>query len=130
MRLDAGNLATLHSVGGDAFVRQIVSLFLNDAPERAERMKCAVAAGDGAAIERAAHSIRGSCGAFGANDLTNLCREVECLVRDGRVAEAGAQVDTIVREVQEVCTALSAHVGLGSDASPIENASTRVDPLS
>jgi len=121
MRVDQGSLATLRQVGGDAFVRQIVSLFVNDAPERAERMKCAAAAGDGEAIERAAHSIRGSCGAFGANDLTHLCREVERLVRDGHVGEAGTQVDAIVREVRELCSALGAHVGLGSAGPPLEN---------
>ncbi|MCI0433252.1 MAG: Hpt domain-containing protein [Gemmatimonadetes bacterium] len=110
MAVDVSSLATLRAVGGQSFVQQIATLFMNDAPKRAERMHKGAIAGDMEAVERGAHSIRGSCGAFGADHLTELCRHVEGLVRSGQLNQIVKEVSAVVVEVDAVCTALREHL--------------------
>ncbi|MDY7578225.1 Hpt domain-containing protein [Herbaspirillum sp. RTI4] len=64
----------------DAF-RHISGIYLETAPPMHERLQKAVLANDRVAIAHAAHSLRGSTSLIGANQLSQLLRDMERLAR-------------------------------------------------
>ena len=49
------------------FLREIITIFLEDTPQRMDEMQAALAASDAPAYSRAAHSIKGSAANLGAD---------------------------------------------------------------
>ena len=55
----------------------VVRLFLEHAPKQIERIRVAVESADSAAMREAAHLLKGSCVAFGAPQMADVCRALE-----------------------------------------------------
>jgi HPt (histidine-containing phosphotransfer) domain-containing protein len=98
----------LEMVGGDLDVlREIVDLFLEDAPVRRAALREALAAGDLNATYRAAHTLKGSAGNFGVAAITEAAVTVERHAREGDLAAARAasavleaHIDLLVNELR------------------------------
>lgn len=71
---------------GGAFLRELVEIFLHDTPERMGEIGAALAAGDAPVLTRAAHSIKGSAGNFGAEQLAAISRAIETHAKAGDLA--------------------------------------------
>ncbi len=87
--LDPARLVELKQLdaGGDPSVTaEIVSTYLRLAPESIDEMRRAVRDDDAAALERAAHRLRGSSANIGARHMAELCARVERGARDGAVS--------------------------------------------
>ena len=97
--IDAAAFANLlEMTGGDLeFVDDLVDTYLEEGVSLIERMRTAVAAGDGGTDEllRAAHSLKSSSLNVGALALGEQCRSLEAEARGGPVADAGPRVDAI-----------------------------------
>ena len=111
--LDPKALADLQaSAPGDGaeLLREILELFVRDAPDRLAALRQASATGDAAAVRRIAHVLRGESGYVGARRLRALCEQVEVeaehrTVRSALLAELEVELD-------RVCQALaSLHPG-------------------
>jgi len=78
-RIDAQVVARLHELETDVpgLVADVVSTFLRETPDRIERITAAYDVGDFGALEAAAHGLKGSAGAVGAQRLARLCAEIE-----------------------------------------------------
>jgi signal transduction histidine kinase/CheY-like chemotaxis protein/HPt (histidine-containing phosphotransfer) domain-containing protein len=55
----------------------VVRLFLEHAPKQIERIRVAAESADSAAVREAAHLLKGSCIAFGAPKMADVCRALE-----------------------------------------------------
>ena len=88
----------------------MIELFLNDTPARFAEMDDALKAGQQQDFVRAVHSIKGASSNFGADDLHNLCAEVETMGRAGKMTETGDKVRAIHEEFDRVRAALLAEV--------------------
>jgi signal transduction histidine kinase/DNA-binding response OmpR family regulator/HPt (histidine-containing phosphotransfer) domain-containing protein len=64
-----------------AFAREVAGAYLDGATEALERMEAATEAGDGAALEREAHGLKGSSRTVGAQGMGQLCEEIERLAK-------------------------------------------------
>ena len=74
--------AALERIGGDRqLLREIAALFLQEYPELLETMRNALAAGDAKALERAAHSLKGSASNFGAYACVEAALDLERMAR-------------------------------------------------
>lgn len=85
--LDPVAIAGLRSVAegdGGAFFRELVDIFLTDTPKRFVELEQALAAGDFATARRAAHSVKGSAGNFGAAALVRAAFRAESEAKAGR----------------------------------------------
>ncbi len=86
-------------------VADLTSAFLEDATDRIGKLRDALAAGDEAKARKAAHSLKGMCGAIGANHMSALSSQLEH-------AEPGAvdaaRVSGLEREFARVRLALAA----------------------
>ena len=83
---------------------ELITAFLQDAVDRLGKLRGAVEAGDEIAARKAAHSLKGMCGAIGAHHLSTLSSEVEHAVA-GTIDIA--RIDAVEREFQRVQEALS-----------------------
>ena len=61
--------------------------------------------GGGAALERAAHKLRGSAGNVGAHGVASLCEELETVGRSGGCAASG-QTERLRAELDRACRTL------------------------
>ena len=103
-------LKSLQSEGDDGFLKEMIELFLADTPERFNEMETALQAGQQQDFVRAVHSIKGASSNFGADDLHDLCAEVEGMGRAGKMTETADKVRAIHGEFDRVRAALLAEV--------------------
>jgi len=76
---------------------ELVRIFIDDVPSRIREMQSAFARDDWAALERAAHTLKGSAGVMSGKRLMTAARDLEEVVRSERrerVAELMANVAT------------------------------------
>ena len=93
---------------GESVVRELVDLFLVDAPTSLASLRIALDAGEPETLARAAHRLRGSVSSFGAEVLTGLCARAEELGWAGDLSQAALLLPLIVEEYARVEEALRA----------------------
>lgn len=100
----------LEMTGGDEeFLAEMIDTFLADGQTLLAEMKtAAAAAGDAAALRRAAHTLKSNSRTFGATALGDLCQEIEERAAAGNVDDAGELVGRVESDYPAVVAALSA----------------------
>jgi two-component system, sensor histidine kinase and response regulator len=79
----------LERLGGDEdLLREIAGLFLEDTQHLLSEIRQAVAAGDAGGLQRAAHTLKGSVGNFGAERVFQAAYRLEMAGRSGNLAGA------------------------------------------
>ena len=81
-------------------IRALVTVFLSDNPSLLGKIERALSAGDAAELERAAHTIKGALGVFGAEPARARAERMERMGRDGAVRDAAPELDELSSEVQ------------------------------
>lgn len=102
----------LARAGGDTdLLKELATLFLTDGPKHLSEVKAALRRGDGPTLTRAAHTIKGAAGVFGAAAVTQAASELEKLglVDDLGSAERGC-VD-LEAALTRLLDALTAFIG-------------------
>jgi PAS domain S-box-containing protein len=111
--LDGAALETLAaSLGGDgegwAAVRELLGAFLGDAPTEIATLHSAVERDDAEEARRLAHNLKSNSATFGAQTLSELCRKLEALGRQGGLNGAPALLERAEGEWERVREALEA----------------------
>ena len=83
--MDPDALARLERFGGLKLLREMIALYLENAPERLAAAEAGVASGDVASTENALHSLKSSSAQLGALRLSRLCEEGETIARSGKL---------------------------------------------
>ena len=89
--VDAAILQALRNGPGEAdpvSFDELLQTFLKDATQLLAATSRAAKAGDRAALERAAHTLKSKGAAFGAVRLSQLCQELEQIGKQGNLGEA------------------------------------------
>lgn len=97
--IDPVALDNLRALGDEAFLQEIIDIFLTDTPKRVDELRQATVSGDQATFVRAAHSIKGSASNLGAEQLRAIAATLEAGATDGIPADAAARIqemDTIL----------------------------------
>jgi HPt (histidine-containing phosphotransfer) domain-containing protein len=81
---------------------RIVDAFLIGTPAHEQRLADAVTAHDADAVRQEAHSLKGAAGNVGASELTDRCLGLEELGRSGELEAAGAALDGVRVELDQV----------------------------
>ena len=92
--------------GNDSFLRELIGMFLADTPKQLAAIESGLASGDLATLTRAAHSVKGSSGHFGALALRTLSEKIEHLGAAGKTAEISALLPDYKAEYARVQAAL------------------------
>ncbi len=95
--------AALARVDGDReLLKEIAGLFLEECPGSLEAVRAAVAAGDPAALQRAAHSLKGAVSNFGERTAHKAALRLEDM---GRAGDLAGSADAL-RELEEALARL------------------------
>ena len=76
--------------GNRRLLRDLARLFMADYPKQLAEIKAAIQLGDAEQLRRAAHTLKGSVGNFGAKRAIEAARELEMLGKSGDVQSAPA----------------------------------------
>jgi histidine phosphotransfer protein HptB len=101
------NLRALNPDDGDAFLREIAGIFLEDTPLRIAELDQSLAAGDASKFTRAAHSIKGSSSNLGAMTLRAAAEKLETQSKTSGLAGVAPLVEAVKEEFSR------AHAELG-----------------
>ncbi|MCT7981207.1 PAS domain S-box protein [Laspinema olomoucense] len=107
--LDRQILDSLRDMAGPkaaAMLSLIIGNYLEDAPEKLQEIREAVAQGNPEGLRQAAHSMRSSSANLGALTLANLLKELENLGRAGTTATAQTLLNPVEKEYENVIKAL------------------------
>jgi signal transduction histidine kinase/DNA-binding response OmpR family regulator/HPt (histidine-containing phosphotransfer) domain-containing protein len=104
-------LRGLQRKDGRTMLHHLLELFCKDTPRQLERLRAAQDRRDAKQLADAAHSLKGSALALGADRLGRLAAELEALGRDGSVDGVGALLGDVCAAAEAACEAASLEVG-------------------
>jgi HPt (histidine-containing phosphotransfer) domain-containing protein len=83
--------------GDPELLVDLIQMFLDDAPKKVEAIQTGLRGGDFEAMERAAHSLKGSSGNLGAKLLQDACEQMQLASRQhaaGQLAPIAATIES------------------------------------
>ena len=81
--------AALARVGGDEeLLKEIAEIFLDECPSALSDVQQAITAADAESLQKAAHSLKGSVGNFGAKDAYEAALRLEMMGRNREMGES------------------------------------------
>ncbi len=92
--------------GDESFLRDLIQIYLEDAPRRLTEIEAGLAESDGRKVASAAHSLKGSSANFGVRQLRALCEQAEQFGKRDSLAEARALLPSLQTELTRVRTEL------------------------
>jgi two-component system sensor histidine kinase/response regulator len=117
-------LEALDRVGGDTvLLRELIEVFRADSPRLWEDITNAIAQGDARKLNRAAHTLKGAVGTFGAANAGAAAQKVELLANQGDLAGAAAAVAHLDTEMGRLQHALRELESVLEAASGVASAS-------
>ncbi len=90
------NLQALSEDDGGEFLREILSIYLQDTPQRIAELHAAITSGDVPVFSRAAHTIKGSSSNVGAEQVRAVAEQLE------HDSKAGAALPSLAPHVGEL----------------------------
>jgi two-component system, sensor histidine kinase and response regulator len=85
----------------------VCQVFLDNLPTIWAELQTAVANTDAAAMQRTAHTLKGSAGLIGAQAATAAARELEMMAKSGKLDGAGLALDRLDRELKRLTPAVA-----------------------
>ncbi|MDQ2078090.1 Hpt domain-containing protein [Marinimicrobium sp. ABcell2] len=108
--LDREVLQTLQEIMGDEFP-VLITTFINDSDERIRSLQKALATQNSDALQRSAHSFKGSCHNLGAKYLATLCEHMEHRGREGELEGLECHLVDIQQEFSQIKSILRSFTG-------------------
>jgi PAS domain S-box-containing protein len=101
--------SAVDKAGGDRqLVRELAAVFREECPKWLAAIRTALAAGDAARLQLAAHTLKGACLTLAARAAATAALRLEEMGRDGALADAGEAEATVVQEIEHLLSALVA----------------------
>ena len=108
--LDAAALDRLRKFGGDALLKGMVELFVENAPRRVTEAREALDCGDAAGLRAALHGLKSSAGQLGARTVFQACLTGEELASRGELSACVPHVQRVEADLPLACAELQAIV--------------------
>jgi CheY-like chemotaxis protein len=106
--IDVARISVLRNLSEPeaSVLREVIGIYLAEAPSQIASMREAVAAGNQALLAAAAHALMSSSGNVGATSVREICRELETIGRSGALGGAAELVDQLASEYERAEQAL------------------------
>jgi len=98
----------LQRVGDQETLEELARLFIEECPKLMTEIRQSLAASDGIALERSAHSLQGSSASLGAPSISRASQELQKLARSGHWIAARSVFASLEREIAALYSQLSA----------------------
>jgi HPt (histidine-containing phosphotransfer) domain-containing protein len=102
------SLRELQEDDEDDLFRELIEIYIADAPAYIADISLAIASANAHAMERAAHTLKGSSASLGARLLASACLEMEKLGRSGSLSGAEDLLARVRQEFERARRALQA----------------------
>jgi histidine phosphotransfer protein HptB len=100
------NLRDLNPGDGGEFLREIVSIYVDDTPKRIADLKACLVSGDITTFTRAAHTVKGSSANVGAQVLKAIAERLEHISRKDGLGSVGPLIADLEAEFGRVTVEL------------------------
>lgn len=108
---------TMRQSGGrEELAITLSKVFLKELRKLIAQMQDAVAAGDAALLRRAAHTLKGAAGNFGATRLIETAEQIETLAHDDNITAAGKLLGQLTDQAEQLAAEIEAK--LATTAAP------------
>jgi two-component system, sensor histidine kinase and response regulator len=97
-----------YTAGEEDLLLELAAVFLEDCPRQLEELGTAIGSGDTARACRAAHTLKGAVGYFGAGSAAGLANRIELLAKDGSLAVADGLFTDLEKQLGCVTEELTA----------------------
>ena len=87
---------------------ELIDVFLEDAPQRIQAVRSALADRNADAVYRAAHALKGSAGNFGAPEVVSRANRLEALARENGLDAAGIEFEFLETDMNQLVAELVA----------------------
>ena len=95
-------------------MRQVARIFLSECPRYLDRIGTALSAGDGTALQIAAHTLKGAVGNLSAGTSFAAASRLEELAWAGNLTDAAAGLTAFTAELDRLRPALRALLAAGN----------------
>ena len=93
----------LERTGGDEeILKEIAELFLEDGPDLLMQIREAIDAKDAGALQKAAHTLKGSVANFGAEEAVETAFRLETMGREDQLSDVEAVYRSLEAAIHEV----------------------------
>lgn len=99
-------LRDLSPEGSSDFLRELIAIYLADSPKQLTQLEDALNRQDAALALRAAHTLKGSSGNFGAELLSRMAHEIETACKANNLAAAKSSLPDLKNQYSLVVEAL------------------------
>jgi CheY-like chemotaxis protein len=107
---------TLERLGGDEkLLNEVLEIFLDDVPKHMANLRRAIAEGNAANVEGAAHTLKGELGYLGISEVSRKAREMEEFGRKSDLRLAESLYTTFESELSEVLISMRRMLGAKPD---------------
>jgi CheY-like chemotaxis protein len=107
---------TLERLGGDEkLLHEVLEIFLDDVPKHMASLRRAIAEGNAADVEGAAHTLKGELGYLGISEVSRKVREMEEFGRKSDLRLAESLYATFESELSEVLISMRRTLGAKLD---------------
>ena len=101
----------LERIDGDTvLLKEVLEIFLEDTPGLLADLDAGIKSKDMDAVERAAHSLKGSAANISAKRLQELTHQLLLQMREGKLAYAEHACDDIIKNYNELEQLLLSHL--------------------
>ncbi|NEP44300.1 MAG: response regulator, partial [Okeania sp. SIO2H7] len=92
--------------GNSELLVEVIDCYLEDSPKLLDEMSQAIKQQQAILLQRSAHSMKSSSASVGASNLSELCKELEYIAREGTTEGADKIFSQVQAEYQRVDTVL------------------------
>jgi CheY-like chemotaxis protein len=104
------NIRALDPDGQAGVLREVIEIYLDEAPMHLEALRSAAQARHASDLSRVAHAFKSASHNVGASQLGELCRQLEQHAKGGTAVDAVGMVQTIDNHFQSVLPLLRAEI--------------------
>jgi HPt (histidine-containing phosphotransfer) domain-containing protein len=99
--------ATLVHLGGDeTLLREVIDIFLEEAPKHLAALRLAVEQGIAEAVETTAHTLKGECGYLCLPEISQRAGQIEEMGRSNNMKGAVALLPQFESDIRKLITAI------------------------
>ncbi len=96
--------------GDEEFLKELVEIFINDAPEHMSEIREAIDSRNSKALEKSAHKLKGAVANFWRNATTDTAFKLETMGRENNLDGVEEVYDALVKDVELLMNALEEFV--------------------
>lgn len=93
--IDISVIEELKEVGGDEFLSELITMFLDQADSIMEDIKTFHDNKDSDSLSKAAHKLKGSCLNLGAKDMGAICQTIELQTRENNFNDLDKNIESL-----------------------------------